>query len=623
MTAPLAAVVPVVSHSAALVKGGPFQGSAPFRSSSGRGSDGRWTVADDLPPIRDRMQRLGLLNLPEGAPPDEWLAPVQRWAASLDGSHARRAAERERVQSILEEIGVNAPGRVVKGALEDVTDGNAPDSVASDPTFGDRIVDIVRDGDELRWLTAEDGSVEVEEEVEGRPPWRQGALPWKAVPDADRVVQHLDAGAEAPFQDIAAFIRGRVVLPDPQVPWSCLLAAWTLGTYLLPEFAYFPVILLQGPPERGKTRLGKAILWPSYRGYFTASPTAATVFRDRAFHRCTLMLDVEDVEEVLDHSDLGDLILQGFERGGVVRRCTHPDAEPRDQIETFAAYGATVLTSNEPIRADRPLASRCIPVRLPEARDAEVPDAATPEDAADLRAQATAWAASFRAWGDSLPEADLDLAGRMADLSRPLVRVVRGTAPEAAEGVVRLLHRLDRERRQETAESWEARVALALWDAFQAGEVQNGRVYVEDVQQYANDGRPEEEHLTAQQVGTARKKLGLRKGRGGSRAKTYIRWPGEDEAEQLRNRYTPSPPPSAEDGEKGSGSSASSETRESTGVERAEPSDGGVQGVQRGVQREDPGDVGMTEDLEDPEHLEGGDSEGGSEEEDLDPPLPF
>lgn len=569
-------------------------------------------MSDDLPPVRDRLEELGFYTLPEGAPPDAWLSPLRRWAMTLNGSHARREAERDEVVSILQDVGVNAPARVVKGALEDVTDGTAPDAVAADPTFGERIVDIVRGGDELRWLTASDGRVEVEEEVAGRTPWRRGALPWSPVPAADAVRHHLDAGAEAPLGELSRFIRGRVVLPDPEAPWSHLLAAWTLGTYLLPEFAYFPVVLLQGPPERGKTRLGKAILWPAYRGYFTASPTAATVFRDRAFHRCTLMLDVEDVEEVLDRSDLGDLVLQGFERGGVVRRCTHPDAEPRDQIETFAAYGATILTSNEPVRADRPLASRCIPVRLPEARGADVPDAATPKDVAELRAKATAWAAAHRAWGETLPEADLELKGRMADLSRPLVRVVRATAVDQVAGVLDLLHRLDRERRQETAESWEARVAIALWDAFEASMVRNGRVYVEDVQKLANDGRPEEEKLTAQQVGTARKKLGLRKGRGGSRAKTYILWPGEQEARQLRNRYTPSPPPSAEAPEKGSGSSASSETRKSTGVERTEPSTGGVQGVQRGVQREDPGDVGKSAHPEDPEHREGVDSEEGS-----------
>lgn len=545
---------------------------------------------DTQPPVRARLDELGLLDLDHGAPPDEYLGPLRRWAATLNGSQARREAERDRVVALLGEIGVNAPARMVKAAVEDATSGNAPDEMRSDSTFGDRIVDIVRTDRGLRWLTVGDGGVEFAEQIGDRTPWSRTALPWKAVPDAENVRSHLRDGAHAPIRVLAEFIESRVVLPDPATPWSWLLAAWSLGTYLLPEFAYYPVILLQGPPERGKTRLGKAVLWPSYRGYFTASPTAATVFRDRAFHRCTLMLDVEDVEEVLDRSDLGDLILQGFERGGVVRRCTHPDAEPREQIETFDAYGATILTSNEPIRADRPLATRCIPVRLPEARDADVPDAATPDDAAAIRAKATAWAAEFRASGESLPEADLSLNGRMADLSRPLVRLVRSASPGRAGEVIELLHHLDHERRQETAESWEARVAIALWAAFEADDVESGRVYVQDVRKHANEGRPEEERLTSQQVGMARKKLGLRKGRGGARGRTYIRWPGEEEARQLRDRYSPTSHSLTEFPKEGSERSVSSEPPEKTGTESTEDRRPVVQREQRAPQRDQRSD---------------------------------
>lgn len=576
----------------------------------------------DLPPISDRLEALGLTadRLGEDAPPDAWMSVLREWARTLSGDYTRRQAERDAVRGVLAEVGVLAPKRAVDAALEDARpDAPTLEGTGDVGTVGDRVVDIVRTGDgELRWLVADaDGVDVVEETADGRRPWRAAVLPWAPIPEARAVKAALNAGARAPLEELAAFVDERVVLPDPSGPWAVKLAAWSLGTYLLDQFVYYPLLLFEGPPERGKTRTAKALLWPAFRGYHTPTPTSATLFRDRAHHRVTLALDVEDLARVLERTDIGDLVLAGFERDGVVRRCTRPDAEPEDQIETFAAYGASILTSNEPIPARSPLASRCIRVRLPEAGGVKVPPAATPEEAASLRARATAWAAATRALGDPLPDVDVPFTGRMADLSAPLIRVLEATAPSRVDRVVELLRDLDRERRAEAADSWEARVAVGLWDA--RDRVKHGRLYLDDLAEVVNDGRDMDDKLSNQQIGVARKKLGLTKGRGGSRGRTFIKWPGDDRVRALRDRYRV----------KGEGQDQGPE-----GVQRLQGGqtgllDGGPdaedpaehpEGVQQHVQTQDPHDVGTSEGAEEAEHpLEGkADTPSPPDDDDLD-----
>lgn len=516
-------------------------------------------MSAELPPIRERLAEIGLLGLKSPAAPDVWLPALRRWAETLMGDYARRAAERDEVQRLLREAGVQSPAKAVDAALRVVRE-RAP-SIETDTdagTVGGGIVDAVSTHAGLAWLAIQDGTPTIATEIDGRKPWPRRTLPWPTIPSDREVRRALEAGATAPLPELAAFIASRVVLHEPREVWADLLAAWSLGTYLLDEFTYFPLLLFEGPPERGKTRCAKSILWPAFRGIFTPTPTAATLFRDRSRHRVTILVDVEDVSERLARSDLMDLVLAGFERDGVVRRCTRPDAEPENQIETFAAYGASILTSNVPVRAQSPLASRCLRVPLPEAGGVLVPDAATPADAAELRARAVAWAAAHQAMGDPLPEVDVPFTGRMRDLSLPLLRVLAAVAPGRLDRAVKLLVTLDHDRRSEVADSWEGRVAIALWEA--RHRVEAGRLYHGDILPHVNEGYSEGEQLNEQQVGVARRNLGLQSGRGGRRGRSFVVWPGDAEARALHDRYQPASHTPTEIGsERGSACSASSD----------------------------------------------------------------
>ena len=499
------------------------------------------------PTPNDMLDEAGLLGLGEDPSMEAVEAAVENLSEQLaDVSPLRHAVIREGAIQALRKAGIRWPERLVDAAL-DIEKKDKPDETADLwRTHGPPIVDVVTSPDGLCYVTAEPGQgVGIVDRVPGREQWPAHRLPWPTIPDAGAVLYALEADGEAPWEDLRGLIEERVVLPTPTIAWASLLAAWVLATYLIDRLPYFPLLLLQGPPERGKTRLAKVLAWLSYRGIVNVSTSPAMLVRDRAWHRVTLALDVEDLPKVIARGDyLGDLLLASYEAGGQVRRCVRPDADPPDQADSLPAYGATIAITNRPIRDESPLASRCIEVSMPEAGGKLLPDALSPNEALGLRARCVAWTAQLASERVNLPEVDTVFRGRLRDLALPLLRVLALVAPDELESVAGLLADVDADRRAEAGRSWEARVAVALWRA--RDRVEGGGLYMRDIVDEVNqDLEPDDpDRLTAQQVGTARRALGLRGGRGGSKGLHYAVWPGDQQARALHDRYIPVAGPS-------------------------------------------------------------------------------
>jgi hypothetical protein len=366
------------------------------------------------------------------------------------------------------------------------------------------------------------------------------------LPEEEIVETHLTQESESSelWESVKQWIKGAVVLPDPQDGWADFLTARVLGSHLHRRFSYYPMIYLPGEPERGKTRLGKAIIYLAFRGHYSPSLTTATLFRWAEWHKVTLMLDVGSITTVLERGDMLDLILSRFERDGRISRAIHPDKRPSEQIQSFAVYGPTILLTNEQLRRTHAnVRSRCIEVSMPEAGHVAVPDAMTPEDAKDLFARIVAWAAENHT--TALPQVEIPFRSRLADIAKPVLQVARLANPKAVQPIIDILSIQDRERRADNAESWEARVAIALWGCRE--KVKQNRLFISQLTEEVNKGRDENEKLTPANVGTARRKLGLSGGKGGATGTAYVIWPGDEEVEALYDRYSSPEPPDPPD----------------------------------------------------------------------------
>jgi hypothetical protein len=484
--------------------------------------------------IGDLLDDCGFYKLGSPPPPEAIESALRELGNLRSLDPPRRHALRSEAVRLLKEAGVSRAAAAVDDALAAATGAGGEESRGNEP---EDVVDVVTLSDgTLGLVVIDSGKPRIVPEWKGFRPWPRERLPYLPVPAAADVEAHLKAGAPAPFDELVAHISCAVMLPSPSDPWARLLAGWVLGTYLMERHRYYPLLLLEGLPERGKTRLGKLLAYASRRGYSTATPRGPTLVRDRAFHGVTLMIDVEDLPRVLSRpGELADLILMSFERDGVVRLVTRPDAPPMEQMVTYVAYGPTILITNQAVRSDSPLASRCIRIALPEAGDRIFPPAASPDELSGVRARLVAWAAQMKAEQRTMPEVRMSLRGRARDLAQPLLQTLALAAPEAVAAVHDVLCEVEVERREESGRSWEARVALGLWDA--RGRVKADRLYIRDLADVVNAGASETEKLTPQQIGVARRRLGLSGNVGGKDKLAFVNWPGDERVQALVDRY--------------------------------------------------------------------------------------
>lgn len=486
------------------------------------------------------LETTGMAELTSESPLEAVEFAAQQLAVTIaEAEPVRQAILRSEGAAILKRIGIRSPVALIDAAESVVRSEEASTDLAP-CTFGDGIVEIVETQEGTAFLAIGPEGPVVAPAWNGKQPWPTHRLPWLTVPEAEQILAILPLQSAPPLEEHARLIMERVELPEPQSTWALLLAAWAAGTYLVDRFRHFPLIALEGPAARGKTRLARALVFPAYRGFISPSLTPATLIRDRAWHRATLVLDVEDLPRMLQRGDhMKDLVLHSFQQDGIVRRVARPDAPPAEQIATYSAYGPTVLISNVPIPTGSPLETRCIPVRMPEAGDVAKAEALQPAEALELRARLTAWAARFFASGERLPEIDPPFGSRVRDMARPILSIVKRWAPYAYDDIVALFRDLVEERREQTAATPESRVAVGLWEL--RNKVNGGRIYVGDLEKHINRGlgKSDPMRLNRQHIGIVRRTLNLRGGRGGSNGRAYVSWPGEAEARALFDRYRP------------------------------------------------------------------------------------
>ena len=337
------------------------------------------------------------------------------------------------------------------------------------------------------------------------------ALPWK-LPRASQVLRWLAPGTDQPaqlFADVVATIKRHALLPTPLAEhlngYYELCAAWEFHTHYLEPAAYSAELAFCAVPERGKSRLGRTLIYMARRGVHTETLREANLFRDSQDRGATLFLDCRDLWRKAEKLGCEDILLQRFERGAKVGRVLYPEKGPFADTVYYSIFGSTILASNEQL--GRILDTRCIPIKMPLASDrVEYP---VPDEAKllPLRERLVAWRArQLIAQWQPVPMPK-PAASRLGDVLLPLAQIVAHVAPERLASFRALAKHLETERRGERSLSWEASVVTAIAEL--RDQAHNGLLLIEGIAERVNGGRSEKEQLTNRRISSILTGLGL------------------------------------------------------------------------------------------------------------------
>ena len=304
------------------------------------------------------------------------------------------------------------------------------------------------------------------------------------------------------FLDLRDYHRSVSELPSDA--HHTLLAAWDFHTYLMEHAEYSPYLWLYGVPERGKSRTGKGLVYVAYRGLHVESLREAYLLRAARDLHATIFFDVMDLWRKAERSQSEDILLMRCERGARVPRVLYPDRGPLQDTVYYEIFGASVLGTNEPVH--HIMETRALLIALPETNrkfDGDV----TPSGARPLRERLVAFRA--RHLDSGLPRAEKPCRGRLGDITRPLIQILRLVCPEAEPVLLDLLRKIETTRQLQKTESLEAQIVAAVRSLEDA--VTGGILPVKRITEVVNEPRGDREKVSSQKVGRRLGALGFGK----------------------------------------------------------------------------------------------------------------
>jgi hypothetical protein len=404
------------------------------------------------------------------------------------------------------------------------------------------LIDIVTDEDKPGYLVKTESGFELETthtDKKGavhKPPPAM-VIPFEILP-GKQIIDHRDDTNRKLYTDLFNKLKTVSVLPSDEPYHLCTV--YIFFTYIAESSPYYPYLWFHGLPERGKSRMVKAMAYLSYRGFYTETLNEAYIFRLADRFGVTLALDVYELSKKAHRKESHDLLLGRFERGMKIARVTNPDRPAFQDMTYFKVSGPTILATNIEIDLRDPLHSRCIKITMPEARG--IYPNITNEDLKALKARLL----SFRGrhLGESLPELEKPISGRLGDILHPLLCVAKLLPNEAYQALNGLIKKFEEDRKQAEAESLPGLIAQALYDL--KDEVENGRLPVEKVTEELNKDTQEKYKIAPQTVGKTLSSMGVQRKK--SRGKMQIIF-SKKVIEKIWERFppqehTPPSPPS-------------------------------------------------------------------------------
>jgi hypothetical protein len=405
--------------------------------------------------------------------------------------------------------------KAIKSKAKTQGKGNAQDNYIA---FFDGLVDLVEHEGNPVFLIKHDGilgmanQVDLEGAIYLPPPKEQ--IPWLLARGEE--VMEAYKRAESPsvlYDDLLTYFRGVSELPGET--YYDLNAAWTFHTYLMECHQYSPILCNYAVPERGKSRTGKGMIYVAYRGIHVESLRDPYIVRIAHNYLATIFFDCMNLWKKAEKAGSEDILLLRFERGSKVPRVLYPERGPHRDTVYYSVFGATIVATN--VSVHNILDTRAVQINMPQARKRFENDV-TPELALPLKERLTAFRARFL--GKSLPEIAKPARGRLGDILKPLLQIIKLVKPEREQMFMELVQEVQRGRLIDKLDSIEAQILLVLNSL--RGQLVRSILPVKTITDTFNESKSENARFTYQRMGRKLNSLGFEKGTTGDGASAIL-----------------------------------------------------------------------------------------------------
>ncbi|MCX6834942.1 MAG: hypothetical protein NTW07_07385 [candidate division Zixibacteria bacterium] len=401
----------------------------------------------------------------------------------------------------------------------------------------DNLIDIVSHGDKPAFLVKTADGIDILEgiEVDGKKffPPPVDSIPF-AVSRSTEVLDAFEKESSIPpevadaalFNDLVRYHQRISELPSAQ--HYLLLAAWDIHTYFQEQFQYSPIIALYAVPERGKSRTGKGMINLAYRGMHVESLREAYIIRLAEYFQASLFLDVMNPWKKAERLGVEDILLQRFERGTTVPRVLFPERGAFKDTVYFHIFGPLIIGTNESLH--RILDTRSLQINMPQS-ERIFEEEVTMQSASRLRSRLLALRA--RHLFDELPVVPKPSRGRLGDICKPLLQIIRLVAPNHEEAFFELIRQFERQRLTDKSDSLEGKIIETIWTL--RAQVDKGILPIKLITDTLNAGKEERYTITYQRVGRRLAALGFSKARTGDGGSALV-W-SDDVLARVRTAY--------------------------------------------------------------------------------------
>ena len=377
------------------------------------------------------------------------------------------------------------------------------------------LVDIVEDGGNSSFLIKKENELcvvsqfELDGNIFSPPPIE--FIPFK-LPRAEKVLNLFEFHKEMSQEDSDRTIYETLLYYHkgiselPQEEYYDLLVCWDFHTYLLEFFQYSPVICLFAVPERGKSRTGKGMIYVSYRGICIESLNEAHIIRLANDFGASLFFDVTDIIRKTELNKSEDIILSRYEKGVKVPRVLYPERGPFKDTVYFKTFGPTIIGTNEV--ASNILSTRAIIINMLGTNrrfDINV----TEEYAQAYKECLVVFRA--RHMGSLLPEYQTIIPGRLGDITKPLIQIVRMVNPEREENLIKLIRKIESDRIIDNNNSLDGQILKVVTGLKE--EIKRGILPVKTITDKFNDDKSDKFKKSYQKIGRRLDALGFEKSR--------------------------------------------------------------------------------------------------------------